>query len=89
MSDDFSSDLPLLTARQAIEFIRNELGIPITKSTCDKLSMLGQGPAVSRYYGKRRLFTRPGLREWSQVALSTREPSILVDDDSSATDNAA
>lgn len=79
MPDEFPSDLPLLTTEQAIEFIREELGVPITKSTFEKKGMHGEGPAVARYYGKRKLYTRPVLREWG-LSLSTREPAILVPD---------
>lgn len=77
--NEFPTDLPLLTTDQAIEFIREELGVPITKSTFEKKGMQGEGPAVARYYGRRKLYSRPVLREWG-LALSTSEPAILVTD---------
>jgi len=79
MDDEF----PLLTTDHAIEFIREELGVPVTKSTFEKRVMQGEGPSVARFYGRRKLYSRPALREWG-LSLSTSEPAILVPDSDAA-----
>jgi hypothetical protein len=73
---DSEDDLPLLTRREAIAFIRKELGVPVTKSTLDKKSMQGEGPPIRAYYGKRQLYSRVDLREWA-MSLVTDKPAHL------------
>ena len=67
---------PLLTRRDAVEFVRNELGIPLTESTLDKKRMKGEGPEPDSYWGKRELFTPKNIRTCA-LGLLTDEPADL------------
>jgi hypothetical protein len=53
-----------LTRREGVEFIRQELGIPIAFSTAEKLAALGEFAEPAVWWGRRPLYTRDGLREW-------------------------
>jgi hypothetical protein len=67
----------LMTRRRMIEYIRDVHGIPITKSTIDKLAMLGCGPKVAAYYGKVQLSTREAVDEWVAAELCAATPKKL------------
>jgi hypothetical protein len=67
---------PLLTRKDGVQFIRDELGIPLSSSLLDKKCMSGEGPDVAGYWGKRELYTRQQLREWA-LKLFTNEPANL------------
>jgi len=67
---------PLLTRKDGVKFIRDELGIPLSTSLLNKKCMRGEGPDVAGYWGKRELYTRPKLREWV-LKLFTNEPAHL------------
>ena len=69
-------DLPLVTRRDGARFIRETLGLPVTKSTIDKKAMRGQGPPVAGYWGRRELYSRKALTEWALSHLSS-EPKHL------------
>jgi hypothetical protein len=56
----------LLTRHEAAEFIRHELGRPMSFSTLTKLCALGEGPPPADTWGKRPLYSRDGLREWAE-----------------------
>jgi hypothetical protein len=71
-----NDDLPLVTRREGARFIRETLGLPVTKSTIDKKAMRGQGPPVAGYWGRRELYTRKALTEWALSHLSD-EPKHL------------
>ena len=45
---------PFLTRKQLLLFLNSE-GIPIGKSTLDKLCALGQGPPVAAWWGRLRV----------------------------------
>jgi hypothetical protein len=56
-----------LTRRQAAEFIRNELGRPISFSTASKLAALGEFAEPALWWGRRPLYTREELRIWTEA----------------------
>jgi hypothetical protein len=74
--NQFPPDGPLLTRRDIPEFIRQEIGIPVTKSTVDKTRMYKTGPKPAGFYGKTELFTRPEVKEWA-LKLFTDKPTKL------------
>ena len=67
---------PLLTRNDGVQFIRDELGIPLSPSLLNKKCMCGEGPDVAGYWGKRELYTRQNLREWA-LKLFTNKPAHL------------
>jgi hypothetical protein len=78
MSDsrEFPGGMPLLTRKDAVKFIQDELGIPVKKSTFDKKRMYGEGPKPAGYYGRTELFTRPDVMEWA-LRLFSDKPTKL------------
>jgi hypothetical protein len=62
--DRHPSHEPYLTRRQGAEYIRQELGIPLSFSTAEKLGALGEFAQPAMWWGRRPLYTRDGLREW-------------------------
>lgn len=67
---------PLLTRKEAVKFIRDELGIPLSRSSLDKKCMDREGPPVAGYWGKRELYTRQNLKGWA-LGLCTEQPAQL------------
>jgi hypothetical protein len=63
----------LLTRREAADYIRGELGRPLTYSTLMKLCALGEGPPVAEKWGRRVLYRRGDLDVW--VAGRTKRTS--------------
>jgi hypothetical protein len=57
---------PLLTRREAAEFITVGLGMPLAFSTLAKLCALHEGPPVARRWGRRPLYLRDDLRAWAE-----------------------
>ena len=49
---------PLLTRRQAVELIREELGVPLGLSKIEKDAMDGRGPKPRAKYGRHFLYDR-------------------------------
>lgn len=68
-------ELPLLTRRQAPEFLEREVGIPIKFSTFEKLCILGKGPPVAKRWGNRPLYARSAVKSW---ALARLQPAAEV-----------
>jgi hypothetical protein len=68
--------LPLLTRRDAVRFVNDELGIPLKHSTWAKKAMRGEAPPPASYYGKVELHTRKAVREWA-LSLCTDKPAKL------------
>lgn len=68
--------LPLLTRKDAIKFINDELGIPVAESTLDKKAMKGEGPTPAAYYGKRELYSAKTIKDWA-LGLCSDEPAKL------------
>jgi hypothetical protein len=69
----------MLTRRAAVEYIRKELGIPISKSTIDKSRMLHGKPQPDGFYGNRELFSEPTLRAYA-LSIVTTKPTKLIDE---------
>ena len=64
---------PLLTRKDGIQFVRDELGFPLSASLLDKKCMRGEGPDAAGYWGKREMYTRQKLKEWlSNYSLNTQ-----------------
>jgi hypothetical protein len=70
---------PLLTRKDSIQFVRNQLGFPLSPSLFDKKCMRGEGPDIAGYWGKREMYTRQKLKEWA-LKLFTEHPAHLGSD---------
>jgi hypothetical protein len=46
-----------VTRRDGVKLVREQLGVPLTKSTVDKDSHLGRGPKPVAKYGPKHLYT--------------------------------
>jgi hypothetical protein len=56
-----------LTRRQAADYIREELGRPMSFSTASKLAALGEFASVAIWWGRRPLYTREDLKAWANA----------------------
>jgi len=65
-----------LTRRQSADYIREELGRPMSFSTASKLAALGEFAAPALWWGRRPLYTREDLRAWAE-ARSRRDRGAL------------
>jgi hypothetical protein len=70
---------PLLTRKDSVQFVRDELGFPLSPSLLDKKCMRGEGPDIAGYWGKREMYTRQKLKEWA-LKLFTEHPAHLGSD---------
>ena len=62
-----------LTRRQSADYIREELGRPMSFSTASKLAALGEFVAPALWWGRRQLYTREeDLRAWAEAAARVR-----------------
>jgi hypothetical protein len=61
---------PLLTRDQIVESVREELGIPITKSTIEKAAMNGTGPRPDARYGKALLYEKKTAFDWARTLIT-------------------
>ena len=59
---------PFLTRKQLLLFLNSE-GIPIGKSTLDKLCALGQGPPVAAWWGRLGLHRPAQSLAWAMARL--------------------
>jgi hypothetical protein len=66
-----------LTRKQMVEHL-NRHGFPFAESTIDKLCapMVGRGPKVEAWLGKKPLYSPDGAIEWAKTLL-TEKPSKL------------
>ena len=60
----------LLTRSESVEFIKDELGVPMTPSRFDKDSMAGRAPKPAAYYGRRQLYRRDDLLVYGRSLLT-------------------
>jgi hypothetical protein len=67
----------LLTRRLIVDYVREVHGVPITKSTIDKLAMQGRGPKVTAFYGRVELSTAAQVDEWVAAELCNAAPKKL------------
>jgi hypothetical protein len=56
-----------LTRRQAADFIRDQLGRPMSFSTAQKLAALGEFAEPALWWGRRPLYDRETLRAWAEA----------------------
>jgi hypothetical protein len=56
-----------LTRRQAADYVRDELGRPMSFSTASKLAAQGEFAKAALWWGRRPLYTRSDLRVWAQA----------------------
>lgn len=67
-------DPAYLNRKQAADFLKLELGLPVAHTTLSKLACVGGGPPYQRY-GNKTVYTRPALREWAEGKLSAPRKS--------------
>jgi hypothetical protein len=67
----------LLTRRRIVDYVREVHGVPITKSTIDKLAMQERGPKVTAFYGRVELSTPAQVDEWVAAELCNAAPKKL------------
>jgi hypothetical protein len=74
-TDRTSSEL--LTRRQSADYIRHELGRPMSFSTANKLAALGEFAEPRVWWGKRPLYARDDLRQWVEArSRPTKQPVV-------------
>ena len=61
-----ATDEALLTIQDAVEFIRRETGIPITRSRIEKDSSNGITPKPAATYGRRYLWRRAEMLDYAR-----------------------
>lgn len=77
MPEILDDHLPLLTRKDAVRYVNNELGIPLTESTLEKKAMRGEGPRPASFYGRVALYSRATLRDWALTNLCSDKPANL------------
>jgi hypothetical protein len=58
----------LMTKEEAVAYLRDEVGIPMTMSVFSKVTMPsrpGEGPPVDAHWGRRPLWKGRTLRSWA------------------------
>ena len=70
-------DLPLLTRKDAVKFVNDELGIPLKESSFAKKAMRGETPRPASFYGRVELHTKKSIRDWALGSLCTDKPAKL------------
>ena len=68
---------PLVTRKGLVKHINEATGVPLTKSSFDKLAMLGQTPKPDAYYGKVELYKPSRGEAWARERLCSRVPVNL------------
>ena len=67
----------VFTRRQVADFIRDELGRPMSFSTAAKLAALGEFAEPVVWWGRRPLYTRDDLRAWAEArSRPTKERAV-------------
>lgn len=64
----------LVTRRQLADLVREQLGIPLTKSRIEKDAALGCGPKVTAIYGRCHLITVRDGFAWAAAKARLIEP---------------
>ena len=70
MTETNEPDEILVTRDQIVQIVREELGIPITKSAIEKAAMLGIGPEPAARYGKAFLYRKGVALAWARTLIS-------------------
>jgi hypothetical protein len=58
------TNVPNLTRRGVIDLAQKELGLPLSKSWLDKLTMAGLGPKPIGRVGSRHVYARDEVLRW-------------------------
>jgi hypothetical protein len=62
---------PFLTRTDAVRFIRETKGIPVTLSTLHKAASAGTGPVpAARYGGRHFLYTEDAVMAWAETLVT-------------------
>ncbi len=62
---------PLLTRADAVQAIKSELGIPVTKAVIDRAACEGRGPAPAARFGKRHyLYEKQTVLDWARTLIT-------------------
>jgi hypothetical protein len=56
-----------LTRRQSADYVREQLGRPLSFSTANKLAALGEFAPPALFWGRRPLYRRDDLRAWADA----------------------
>lgn len=65
-----------LTRRQAADYIRDQLGRPMSFSTAQKLAALGEFAQAALHWGRRPLYRREDLRDWADARSRYDRPKV-------------
>ena len=80
MDDTLLNDGPLLTRKQLVEHINQELGIPLKLSSFMKLQMKKESRLEpDAFYGKCELFKPSRGAEWALQRLATKPTDLELD----------
>ena len=66
---------PLMTRRKAVEFINTVTGIPIKKSSFDKLAAKGETPMPAGFFGRVELYRPREVEDWARKRLISSKPT--------------
>jgi hypothetical protein len=55
-----------LDRRAVVDFVRDEIGLPLSMSTLRKMCMRGEGPPPAMRWGSRYLYDSADIRHWAQ-----------------------
>jgi hypothetical protein len=71
MPAEQQQESPLMTRERLHEYLNNDLGIPVGKSTLVKLCApaCGEGPPIAAWWGKRPLYRRADAKAWAERRL--------------------
>jgi hypothetical protein len=67
------------TRREAIEYVRTEFGVPLTKSHLDKDRMVNDQPRPDAFYGRKELFTEPTLKKYALKFITDKPNRFLLE----------
>jgi hypothetical protein len=72
------------TRREAIEYVRTEFGVPLTKSHLDKDRMTNGDPKPDAFYGRVELFTEPTLKKYALKLITDKPARFLLGSETAA-----
>jgi hypothetical protein len=66
-----------MTRRKAVEHINATTGIPLKKSSFDKLAAKGQAPKPAGFFGRVELYKPNEVEDWARKRLLSSKPINL------------
>jgi hypothetical protein len=69
-----NDNTPLVTIDAAVELVREETGVPITKSRIHKDSAAGIAPRPDAIYGRRYLWRREKILDYARGLIKPPRP---------------